>query len=1080
MGLRDKLPPLVHPFKPSPLVDWRVVSLERSWLLGRYDDPQVNDEFTRFLYRDLSNLAFNAVYGLCPIPFPVANLFYFYQPLYSLEVAVPLTVFGISAVDFYCYATMDPNQPRMAKIRGRLAFVISLIAVYIVTFPLSSCHVQCQNLTDPFSYMWKRPPIQYQKHCIEVISAYVTCAMFVALFCTPLPGLKVSVAVCWALILYGLGYLLPDLAPIRTLPASKLAPMWIVYSCLVVGTIVITYVRDRLRMAQFEQAVQVEKLARNAAERSDEADALLCAMLPESALSRLLQNQPVRDVVPSATVMFSDMVSFTAWSSRRSAREVVSMLNVLVPLFDDWSVIAGVEKVKTIGDAYWAVAGLPDPSTDHADRMCRFARGLLDRLVNANLLNPQWDNIQLRVGVHSGPLPGAILGSKQIAYEPFGITNHLAEEVEKHGIAGKVVCSDSTKALLVDETCTGPVFTWDPSEDEGLRGHEGLPATIMGYVVTTGDADATEQKASQEVLLEEVRSQLTHRSKRSMVTSSSAQRTARDRFLQTRSHKPASHTTGASRAALIAVPLDLEQVQKKYSEQKFAFPNPFADLLDADAEREYHAWARPLHAPLRHTCRAVSVCWPVLIVICCLIEGAYIPPASWVLWALAFACEVGALVLSIMDKLPRVDVLMTVVGNALLLIGTGLVPRAVVANDVAYLFNLFTVPLFLGTVDFPWPVLMVLSVVFNAAPVYYFLFESILYFTHGSCEVITYIYLCYLVRFSECHLRNQFLEQKVAQFYHERIVQTTHAQRELLKTIVPERIITPLMAWMVAGLKPEQSIVRVYPNTAVGFVKLFPEAKSDSPQEKHDGDLAVTTLHAADWMLDAHVKIDAVLEQFGRIEKIKTIGDIVMLAGPFAKEYQADAAGEAVNSVATTVTIDPQKQEAVQLAADELLAICVLARKVAAIRAGLHVGEVVGAVLGTSRLAFDIFGDAVNVSSRVMTTCPVIGAVATSGEFQQAWDRGGRRGRNMILPDGALKLGPGVSRTFKGKGAVEVFEVIKFPSDEEMLSMSSATAAADAFGQNATTAALDEDEQIAELAENPLSAAAPMIAPPRS
>lgn len=204
-----------------------------------------------------------------------------------------------------------------------------------------------------------------------------------------------------------------------------------------------------------------------------------------------------------------------------------------------------------------------------------------------------------------------------------------------------------------------------------------------------------------------------------------------------------------------------------------------------------------------------------------------------------------------------------------------------------------------------------------------------------------------------------------------------------------------------------------------------------------------------DWVVDAHDRVDRVISSFGRIDKLKTIGDIVMLAGPFVDDRSSQRCDEITSqqlhhhpSVVTDHAaaapshndhnvVSRVSEDDLQAAADELLACCALARRVTPIKAGLHVGEVVGAVLGTSRLAFDIFGDTVNVASRVMSTCPLIGSVAVSGEFHHAWlrDATSPRASGMALP---VEFGPPSSPYFKGKGDVDVFEVVTLNAIDAM------------------------------------------------
>ena len=141
-------------------------------------------------------------------------------------------------------------------------------------------------------------------------------------------------------------------------------------------------------------------------------------------------------------------------------------------------------------------------------------------------------------------------------------------------------------------------------------------------------------------------------------------------------------------------------------------------------------------------------------------------------------------------------------------------------------------------------------------------------------------------------------------------------------------------------------------------------------------------------MIAAHITVDVILSKFSVIEKIKTIGDIVMLGGPFDIVTNTEPTSNPqvapfdVSPPQATVECPlspPVPRTSIQTAVDEALAIVSLCRDETTIQAGLHVGDVTGAVIGTERLAFDVFGDSVNVASRVMTNCPsASGHVAVS------------------------------------------------------------------------------------------------------
>ena len=207
---------------------------------------------------------------------------------------------------------------------------------------------------------------------------------------------------------------------------------------------VVYWFKVKVTRLQFRQAALLTKEVQLSRAEEENVDLLLCATVPASALVRLADNEQCSDFAASATVLFSDMVSFTAWSSSRPPVEVILMLNTLTEGIDEAAVRLQVEKIKTIGDAYWAVTGLPEFSPDHAEVMCQFGEAMLRVIRTKARAHPEWGTVQFRVGIHSGPLNGGILGTAVISYEVFGETSDVAGALEQHGVPGRVVLSGET------------------------------------------------------------------------------------------------------------------------------------------------------------------------------------------------------------------------------------------------------------------------------------------------------------------------------------------------------------------------------------------------------------------------------------------------------------------------------------------------------------------------------------------------------------------------------------------------------------------------------------------------------------
>jgi guanylate cyclase len=188
-------------------------------------------------------------------------------------------------------------------------------------------------------------------------------------------------------------------------------------------------------------------LRRRAAEaRSDE---LLTNAIPTSIAARLKHGDSrIADAYPETTVLFADLVGFTPWAQRTAPDAVVSFLDDLFSRFDALAAREGVEKIKTIGDSYMAVAGAPLARTDHAQAAAALAIGMLDALADAR--EQLGLDLELRIGLASGPVVGGIIGDKRILFDLWGDTVNIASRMESSGVPGRIQVAASTRVLLGD------------------------------------------------------------------------------------------------------------------------------------------------------------------------------------------------------------------------------------------------------------------------------------------------------------------------------------------------------------------------------------------------------------------------------------------------------------------------------------------------------------------------------------------------------------------------------------------------------------------------------------------------------
>ena len=195
--------------------------------------------------------------------------------------------------------------------------------------------------------------------------------------------------------------------------------------------------RWREREKEYLGAIKAER---------DRANTLLHAILPGSVVQRLDGGeQVIADRFDSATIIFTDIVGFTKLAAEMTPSELVRKLGLLFSQFDHLSEKHGVEKIKTIGDAYMAASGLPEPRPDHAAAAVAFARELVAESGRADWPNPP---LRIRVGVHSGPVIAGLIGKKRFIYDVWGHTVNMAARLEAHSEPGRVHISQSTLTAL--------------------------------------------------------------------------------------------------------------------------------------------------------------------------------------------------------------------------------------------------------------------------------------------------------------------------------------------------------------------------------------------------------------------------------------------------------------------------------------------------------------------------------------------------------------------------------------------------------------------------------------------------------
>jgi len=201
-----------------------------------------------------------------------------------------------------------------------------------------------------------------------------------------------------------------------------------------------------------------------------ENERLLLNILPEPIADRLRRGERlIADRFEDVTLLFADIVGFTELSSAMQPDELVAVLNDTFTVFDDLVDEHGLEKVKTIGDAYMVVGGLTDASPDHTQRVARMAIDLAARV--GTIPAAARLGIQFRVGLNCGPVVAGVIGTKKFIYDIWGDTVNLASRMESSGVPGRVQVTSAVEERLrtafrlnprglVEIKGKGPVPTW--------------------------------------------------------------------------------------------------------------------------------------------------------------------------------------------------------------------------------------------------------------------------------------------------------------------------------------------------------------------------------------------------------------------------------------------------------------------------------------------------------------------------------------------------------------------------------------------------------------------------------------------
>jgi class 3 adenylate cyclase len=192
-------------------------------------------------------------------------------------------------------------------------------------------------------------------------------------------------------------------------------------------------------------------------------------ILPDPVVERLKrENRMIADEFAAASILFADVAGFTPMSARLKPEQVVEMLNDVFTGFDGLVAECGLEKIKTIGDAYMVAAGVPVARDDHAIAICDLALAMQEHLESREFGGRR---LEMRIGIASGPVMAGIIGTQKFSYDLWGDTVNVASRMESAGVPGRIQVTDDTRRLveehfeceergLVDVKGKGELRTW--------------------------------------------------------------------------------------------------------------------------------------------------------------------------------------------------------------------------------------------------------------------------------------------------------------------------------------------------------------------------------------------------------------------------------------------------------------------------------------------------------------------------------------------------------------------------------------------------------------------------------------------
>jgi class 3 adenylate cyclase/DNA-binding NarL/FixJ family response regulator len=230
----------------------------------------------------------------------------------------------------------------------------------------------------------------------------------------------------------------------------------IVADCLhILNMLLSTYENSLKQYNELVNAqIELKKLNKSLDLSKKETEEVLLNILPKRVARELKETGKTKPIFyESASILFTDFKGFTKLSEKFSTEELIHQLDQFFSYFDSVMQIYKIEKIKTIGDAYMCVAGIPEKNEDHAVNIIKAGLELAEYMNIVNSLNsqkgiPPWE---IRIGIHSGPLVAGVVGTKKFCYDVWGDSVNVASRMESSGSPGRVNISGYTYELVKDK-----------------------------------------------------------------------------------------------------------------------------------------------------------------------------------------------------------------------------------------------------------------------------------------------------------------------------------------------------------------------------------------------------------------------------------------------------------------------------------------------------------------------------------------------------------------------------------------------------------------------------------------------------